>query len=171
MKIMSTRIVLTFAFVVLIQTESFSQYLKNESSIPNNLFYIEALGNGLYGSINFERRFTRIPEVSIRAGIGAYSENLFYLTFPLSIQYIKNLSEESFIEIGTGYTWADSNADDLFRGDFSSKDSNLHNLFFSVGYRKHFGDSWLWKANITPLITNNRDVTQPWFGVSIGKLF
>ena len=147
-----------------------------ESQEPNgkklkNTVFVEALGNGLFGSINYERQLTKEPGLSLRAGIGFYTENEFYLTIPTSIQYLISLNNSNFIETGVGYTWADAGTDDIFNNENVTNSDNLNNLFLSVGYRKHFGKDWMWKANFTPLITNNKDVTLPWIGVSIGKRF
>mgnify|MGYP006185279331 CR=1 FL=1 len=144
---------------------------KSNSGNLKNTVFVEALGNGLFGSINYERQLTKEPGLSLRAGIGFYTENEFYLTIPTSIQYLISLRNNNFIETGVGYTWADAGADDIFNDDESNNSDNLNNLFLSIGYRKHFGNDWMWKANFTPLITNNKDVTLPWIGISIGKRF
>lgn len=142
----------------------------NSGNLKNTVF-VEALGNGLFGSINYERQLTKEPGLSLRVGVGFYTEDDFYLTIPTSLQYLISLKNNNFIETGVGYTWADAGADDIFNDDVSNNGDNLNNLFLSVGYRKHFGKDWMWKANFTPLITNNKDVTLPWIGISIGKRF
>ncbi len=142
-----------------------------ENKNLRNTVFVEALGNGLLGSVNYERQITREPGLSLRAGIGFYTEHDFYLTLPFSIQCLIDLKRKNYIEAGIGYTWADAGADDIFNNNKISNSDNLNNLFISVGYRKHFGKDWMWKANFTPLITNNKDVTLPWVGISIGKRF
>lgn len=82
-----------------------------------------------------------------------------------------DLKRNNLIETGIGYTWADAGADDIFNNESVKNSDNLNNLFLSVGYKKHFGKDWMWKVNFTLLITNNKDVTLPWIGVSIGKRF
>jgi hypothetical protein len=144
---------------------------KSNSGNLKNTVFVEALGNGLFGSINYERQLTKEPGLSLRAGIGFYTEYNFYLTLPFSIQYLIDLNRNNFIETGIGYTWADAGADDIFNNESVKNYDNLNNLFLSVGYKKHFGKDWMWKANFTPLITNNKEVTLPWIGVSIGKRF
>ena len=144
---------------------------KSNSGNLKNTVFVEALENGLFGSINYERQLTKEPGLSLRAGIGFYTEYNFYLTLPFSIQYLIDLNRNNFIETGIGYTWADAGADDIFNNESVKNYDNLNNLFLSVGYKKHFGKDWMWKANFTPLITNNKEVTLPWIGVSIGKRF
>jgi len=160
--------ILSFLLLTCISTYG-QQESKNLSKL-RNIVFVEALGNGLFGSINYERQLTSGPGLSIRLGIGFYTENAFYLTLPISVQYLIDLKKDNFIEAGIGYTWADAGADDLFNDNITDSD-NLNNLFLSVGYRKHFGKDWMWKASFTPLLTNNKDVTLPWVGLSIGKRF
>lgn len=150
---------------------AFGQENNNKNKNLKNTVFVEALGNGLFGSINYERQLTKEPGLSLRAGIGFYTEYDFYLTLPFSIQYLIDLNRNNFIETGIGYTWADAGADDIFNNESVKNSDNLNNLFLSVGYKKHFGKDWMWKANFTPLITNNKEVTLPWIGVSIGKRF
>jgi hypothetical protein len=72
-------IITFFSFTLLVCTKTFGQ--------QNNLF-IEAGGNGLFGSVNYERMITKEPGLSLRAGIGIYTEKAFYLTLPVGINYL-----------------------------------------------------------------------------------
>ena len=170
MKIMKRISIILMIFEMLLGVIAFGQENNNKKNLKNTVF-VEALGNGLFGSINYERQLTKEPGLSLRAGIGFYTEYDFYLTLPFSIQYLIDLNRNNFIETGIGYTWADAGADDIFNNESVKNSDNLNNLFLSVGYKKHFGKDWMWKANFTPLITNNKEVTLPWIGVSIGKRF
>ena len=170
MKIMKRISIILMIFEMLLGVIAFGQENNNKKNLKNTGF-VEALGNGLFGSINYERQLTKEPGLSLRAGIGFYTEYDFYLTLPFSIQYLIDLNRNNFIETGIGYTWADAGADDIFNNESVKNSDNLNNLFLSVGYKKHFGKDWMWKANFTPLITNNKEVTLPWIGVSIGKRF
>lgn len=158
-------------FLLLTCISIYAQQVNKDLPKLRNAVFVEALGNGLFGSINYERQLTNQPGLNIRLGIGFYTEDEFYMTFPISVQYLIDLKKDNFIEAGIGYTWADAGADDLFNDNNITDNDNLNNLFLSVGYRKHFGKDWMWKANFTPLITNNKDVTLPWVGLSIGKRF
>mgnify|MGYP002638066453 FL=1 len=170
MKIKKKISIILMIFEMLLGVIAFGQENNNKKNLKNTVF-VEALGNGLFGSINYERQLTKEPGLSLRAGIGFYTEYDFYLTLPFSIQYLIDLNRNNFIETGIGYTWADAGADDIFNNESVKNSDNLNNLFLSVGYKKHFGKDWMWKANFTPLITNNKEVTLPWIGVSIGKRF
>lgn len=171
MKIKKKISIILMTFQMLLGVIAFGQENNNKNKNLKNTVFVEALGNGLFGSINYERQLTKEPGLSLRAGIGFYTEYDFYLTLPFSIQYLIDLNRNNFIETGIGYTWADAGADDIFNNESVKNYDNLNNLFLSVGYKKHFGKDWMWKANFTPLITNNKEVTLPWIGVSIGKRF
>tara|TARA_B100000780_G_C21095509_1_gene441808 strand:- start:957 stop:1472 length:516 start_codon:yes stop_codon:yes gene_type:complete len=171
MKIKKRISIILMTFQMLLGVIAFGQENNNKNKNLKNTVFVEALGNGLFGSINYERQLTKEPGLSLRAGIGFYTEYDFYLTLPFSIQYLIDLNRNNFIETGIGYTWVDAGADDIFNNESVKNSDNLNNLFLSVGYKKHFGKDWMWKANFTPLITNNKEVTLPWIGVSIGKRF
>lgn len=159
-------------FLVLIGTSAFGQEVNNQTERLRNTFFVEALGNGMLGSVNYERRLFKKPNLTARIGIGFHAESNIYLSTPVSIQYLIDLKRSSFIETGVGYTWAQYGADDCFYCDGSDNTENYHNLFLSIGYRKHFGRDWMWKANFTPLIVNNHGENfRPWIGVSFGKQF
>lgn len=160
------------ACLVFLSTSVFGQDVTNNSqNLPNTLF-IEALGNGMFGSVNYERRLFKKPYLTARLGIGFHAESNIYFSAPGSIQYLVDLKKSRFVEAGVGYTWAQFGADDCYYCDGSDNTDDYSNLFLSVGYRKHFGRNWMWKANFSPLIVNNHgEKFRPWIGFSFGKQF
>jgi hypothetical protein len=159
-------------FLISLSLTAFAQQEKSGTNSLKNTVYIEALGNGMLGSLNYERQLLRNPYLTGRLGIGFYLESNFYLSIPVSLHYLIELRNNNFIESGIGFTWAQYGADDCLNCDGSDNTDDYRNLFFSIGYRKHFGNNWMWKANFTPLITNNHGANfEPWFGLAIGKQF
>src|SRR5688572_2451148 len=77
------------AFTLCIVTLSFGQ-----STFKKNDIYLEAGGNGLLSSVNYERQLTKQPGLGARIGMGFYSENAFYLTIPVGINYLFKLKSE-----------------------------------------------------------------------------
>jgi hypothetical protein len=140
-----------------------------QSSFKKNDIYLEAGGNGIFGSINYERQLTKEPGLGARIGIGFYSESAFFLTIPVGINYLFKLKgEKSFIDAGLGITW--TRIDGKLFGD--SKDSNgdhFTNVIPSIGYRRHAANNLMWRISLTPVINNDGFV--PWLGASIGKRF
>lgn len=134
-----------------------------------NDIYFEAGGNGLFGSVNYERQLTREPGLGARIGLGFYTEYGFYLTIPAGFNYLfKTRKPGSFIEAGLGVTWTRMNGQ-IFKDDAYSKDDHWVNFIPSIGYRKHTGNDLMWRINLTPIA--NRYTLVPWLGISLGKRF
>ncbi len=152
--------ILTFSAI----TVSFGQ-----SIFKKNVMYLEAGGNGLFSSINYERQLTTEPGLGARVGIGFYSENALYLTIPVGINYLFKLkNEHAFIEAGIGATWARRNGE-LFHTSKKFEDEHFVNFIPSIGYRKHTVNNVMWRISATPVANNNG--LFPWIGASIGKRF
>lgn len=90
-------------FILIIITTLFVTFLSGQAIFNQNAFYVEAGGNGLFASANYERQLAKLPGAGIRIGVGFYSENAFYLTIPIGIDYLFKLkSDRSFIDAGLG---------------------------------------------------------------------
>lgn len=136
-------------------------------SLQQNNIYLEAGGNGLFGSINYERQFTKQPGFGVRIGIGFYTDAGFYLTIPVGIDYLFKLkNNRSFIDAGMGATWARENGH-LFNSN--SKGDNFVNFIPSIGYRRHTLKNVMWRISAAPVA--NKYGLVPWIGLSLGKLF
>ncbi len=152
--------ILTWSFITL----SFGQ-----SSFKKNDIYLEAGGNGLFGSVNYERQLTKEPGLGARVGIGFYSEKAFYLTIPVGINYLFKLNNDhSFLDVGLGATWTRKNGE-LFSNNKFSNEDHFVNFMPGIGYRKHTVNNVMWRISLTPLA--NKFTFVPWLGVSIGKRF
>lgn len=159
--------------VCLLSTSAtFAQEIDQKSQDLRNTVFLEAFGNGLLGSINYERQLIKKPYLITRVGVGFYTESSIYLTIPVSFHYLIALNQNGFLETGIGATWAEYSADDRCSCDIDSNTDDYINVFLSLGYRKHFGRQWMWKINFSPIITNNHDINfTPWLGIAIGKRF
>ena len=146
-----------------------SKLLLSQSTFKRNDLYLEAGGNGLFASVNYERQLTKEAGVGFRVGVGFYTENAFYLTIPVGINYLFPLkNRSSFIDAGLGVTWARIDGK-LFASDKYSNGEHFVNFIPSIGYRKHTIKDLMWRVSITPVINN--DAFTPWLGISIGKRF
>ncbi|MES2373120.1 MAG: hypothetical protein V4557_11115 [Bacteroidota bacterium] len=140
-----------------------------QSSFLKNDLYLEAGGNGLFASANYERQLTKQPGLGIRFGVGFYSESAFYLTIPAGINYLFPLTNnQSFIDAGLGLTWTQFNGN-VFSSPKNAIGESFVNFVPSVGYRKHTAKNLMWRISITPIVNEYGFV--PWFGISIGKRF
>jgi hypothetical protein len=154
-----------------------------------NTIYAELFGNGIFGSINYERQITSKPIIFARVGVGLWS-NLGILgssnsgyTIPTSVNYLLDLSNNNFFDFGIGSTFVRSN--------FVSNNAPkfVAYLFTSIGYRRHFGNNLFFGFHITPYVNNLTDNsyklgnetifinqefdfnTTQWFGIRFGKRF
>jgi hypothetical protein len=153
-------IITFFSFTLLVCTKTFGQ--------QNNLF-IEAGGNGLFGSVNYERMITKEPGLSLRAGIGIYTEKAFYLTLPVGINYLFPLKKAgTYLDAGLGITWAQIDGK-IFKDEGNANGDHFTNFIPSFGYRKHVGEHTMWRASITPVF--NKMASNPWIGFSVGRRF
>ncbi len=151
-----------FAFFAI--TFSFGQ-----TSFKKNDIYLEAGGNALFGSINYERQLTKQPGLGARIGIGFYAEYAFYLTIPVGINYLFKLkNNKSFIDAGLGATWTRIDGK-LFGDSKNSNGDHFVNFIPSIGYRRHTAKDMMWRISLTPVA--NKFGLVPWLGLSIGKRF
>lgn len=140
-----------------------------QTAFHKNDIYLEAGGNGLFGSVNYERQLTKEPGLGARFGIGFYTENAFYLTIPVGINYLFILkNKKSFIDAGLGVTWTRS--EETFVGSNRHyKGDDFTNFIPSIGYRRHTKRNVMWRVSLTPVA--NKYTFVPWLGASIGKRF
>ncbi|RYE35757.1 MAG: hypothetical protein EOP42_05800 [Sphingobacteriaceae bacterium] len=139
-----------------------------QNQFKKNTIYAEAGGNGLFGSINYERQLAKEPGFGLRAGVGFYTENAFYLTIPLGINYLFKLNNnQSFIDGGLGVTFARVNSN--LSSNYYSRGVGFNSFIPSIGYRKQTTKNLMFRFSLTPVINNYGFV--PWAGVSFGKSF
>ena len=122
------------------------------NNLRRNSFYIEALGNGLFASINYDR-YNPIGKKAgfvFRCGIIAVPM-LFVILGEANLLF--GGSRNKF-EFGIGGTY-------LMEGGFSGTIISLR-----AGYRYHGGRGLL--IRVAPMIMSNKYITEPWIGISIG---
>jgi hypothetical protein len=152
------------AIALFVVTISFGQ-----GSFKKNDIYLEAGGNGLFGSVNYEHQFTKQPGLGARIGVGFYTENAFYLTIPVGINYLFKLkTDKSFIDAGIGATWTRIDGK-LFGDSKNSSGDHFVNFIPSIGYRRHTAKDMMWRISLTPAA--NKYGLVAWLGASIGKRF
>lgn len=162
-----SRVVAVAAFLLLMTMSSFAQ---SSSSLKNDI-YVEAGGNGLFGSVNYERQLSKTPGVSLRVGVGFYTENRFFLTLPAAVHFLIPLKKpNSFIDASAGVTWARANGQ-VFKSDEAVADEHFVCLIPSVGYRRHVKNDWMWRVSLTPTFNITNDAFIPWVGFAVGKRF
>ena len=140
-----------------------------QNNFKKNDIYLEAGGNGLLGSINYERQLTKQPGLGVRIGLGFYPAHALYLTIPVGINYLFQLkNDKSFIDAGLGVTWTRSEAT-LIGGNRHYAGDYFTNFIPSIGYRRHAANNIMWRVSVTPVA--NKYGFAPWLGASLGKRF
>jgi len=156
-------------FIAIFIVTFFVTYSSGQTIFKRNTVYIEAGGNGLFGSANYEWQLTKQPGLGIRIGVGFYSENAFYLTVPVGVDYLFSLkNSKSFIDAGLGATWTRINGN-LFGDSKNTNSDHFVNFVPSIGYRRQTNENLMWRISLTPIA--NKFGLVPWLGLSIGKRF
>ncbi len=139
-----------------------------QADFKKNDIYIEAGGNGLIYSLNYERQLLRKPGLGFRAGAG-WIPNLC-LAIPLGVNYLFNLKQNNFIEAGAGVTFFKSYMS--LKANSWLKDADV--VFTpSVGFRRHTTKNLLLRLTVLAAVLGNqrKKEVQPWVGLSVGKRF
>ena len=134
-----------------------------QNEFKKNDIYLEAGGNGLYGSINYERQLTKKAGPGFRIGLGIYWQYPNFLNLPLGFTYLFELkNKKSFIDAGLGITFTGIDEN-------SFKGVSLVNVVPGIGYRRHTSKNLMWRMSLTPVF--NKNGSSFWLGASIGKRF
>ena len=145
---------------------SFSQ------EIRKNEIFIEVLGNGLLGSVNYERQFGKKQGLGVRAGLGLYGIDS-HITIPVGVIYsIRLNSDYFFLDVGFGATY--TKTDGFFYAVTKLPDGYVRKKEFvylipSVGVRAYTTKNYVGRINITPFITESG--LMPSIGIGYGKRF
>ena len=166
-------------FILLLTTTVYGQ---------KNSIYLELLGNGYTGSINYERQLTQEHKLFVRAGIGFHSnlgileDTESYFTIPLSFHYLVDIKNNNYLDLGIGTTLVQSNLKGV------NAPNTILYLFTNIGFRRNFGNKLFWRIHVSPYVTNitrdydeiasmsfvsREEVSFPkvWLGLSFGKRF
>lgn len=145
---------------------SFSVLLATVASAqPKNYLYVEAGGTGLYSSVSYEHKFGKERQgLSLRAGIGFYTEDAAYLTIPVVLNYWVPLKKDNqYLNFGGGITLASINGENVFRNN----EDNLVSWTGLIGYQRYFKNKKNFlRFAFTPVI--NRYGFVPWVGIGAG---
>lgn len=173
--------------VLLILSFAFASFAQGQDDTRKNTIYAEALGNGLVGSVNYERQLTKKPGLNVRLGTGFYyaayddgysSRNKLVVTVPAGVNYLFRLKgDQSFVDAGLGLTWTRNSKEDIY--DHNRVEGFV--IFIpSVGYRRHTKAGYMYRISFTPLAGFTRTTydkddygfkPMPFVGISFGKRF
>nr|WP_288837616.1 hypothetical protein [uncultured Flavobacterium sp.] len=153
--------ILTIILSLTFLTPSFGQI-----NFRSNDVYLEVGGAGLFTSLNYERQFSNSPGLGIRAGIGMYSENSFFLSLPVGVNYLfRTKRKDSFIDASLNYTLAREEA--VLFNDKNGTLDHFSSFCPAIAYRRHAKNNLMWRISVTT-ISNNSGL-YPWVGFALGK--
>lgn len=140
-----------------------------------NAVYIEALGMGGYGSVNYERLlfYQKKMHLGLRLGIGTYRLRDFEMNFnpdltvPFSIHAYYGKTHH--IEIGAGQTFTSIVRASALDFAVERKSSLSSNFLLGYRYQKSSG-GLLFRLNYSPIVSSN-EAFKHWYGLSVGYAF
>lgn len=140
-----------------------------QTTFKRNDVYLQAGGNGLFGSVNYERQLAKEPGFGLRVGLGFLPQEGSDLIVPVGVNYLFEFKNDGgFFEAGLGATW--TSTPPILMGNSKGIEGNSFVSFVpSVGYRYHTSRNVMWRINLTPII--NKYSAFPWLGLSLGKRF
>ena len=178
-------LIITTSIILLSINSIFAQrkaYRHNPNKIKRvNSLFLEGGGNGVYGSVNFDRviNYNKFA-LSLRAGVGVYpsenvEDNALYPILPLEINTLWG-RKNHYIEGGIGMST-------MFLHPVRSEESFefLFLGFARIGYRLQKDNGLFLRIGFTPVLfdasinqpnSENRGFKFiPWAGISIGESF
>lgn len=147
--------------ISIIVAQEISQSVIQDSVLEKKFIFIEAGGNGILLSINYERLI--FNKIGLRTGIGTLA--LYGLTIPAMINYYFGSNRQLELGIGIVYT------------DYFPKESEfIHNGEFligtTVGYKfQKENSNIILRFSFTPFYSTSEDKVLPFGGISLGCAF
>lgn len=162
-----SKFVLLFTFIVCCSIAN------AQNTFKRNEIFLELMGNGLLGSINYERQFGEKPGLGFRAGLGIYGQQPGF-TVPVGLNYLINITKNSlFLDLGVGATYASNSDGTLYisvkrQFPYTPKTEFLY-VMPSLGLKIVTSANYVWRTNIGAIRT---DVgIFPYLGFGFGKRF
>ena len=157
----------------------FTFSVKSQDSLveknANQVFYLEVLGIGGYGSLNYENVVFRKNKVKIGLRIGLSTYHIIDFTNTFNPDIIIPFSVNGFygnkhnVEFGVGQTF--SSIVQLNSTDYSTDRENGFSTSFTLGYRyQKQNGGIIFRIAYTPIIDHNK-YYENWGGISIGYAF
>ena len=180
----------TLSFCTLFIISNVNLKAQSDSSIAKNTIFVEGFGNGIIGSVNYDRIiFIKKLKFSCRIGfvyLPTRNESLY--SIPFELNFLKG--RKNNIELGLGLTYAygfNSSSSEISQGsNFITKEEYSRAFYFvlkPIGYRFQKKDGGIFvKVNgliLYKAFELNKNYTQrknefilgPYFGLSLGYTF
>lgn len=153
-------------YIMFLWIASIVNYVYSQNyTFKKNTVYLEFLGSGVLGSVNYERQIFQKPGLGVRVGASVIFSEQKKLQLPVGVNYLIHLSKnKSYLDIGFNMSNAIS---------MKSSESFISPIIYSpaIGYRRHLAGDWMFRINYLIMIKSQKDLFMPWFGISFGKRF
>ncbi len=153
--------ILIILYLVLFQNKILANNLFPDDSYSKNVMFVEAGGNGLGFSLNYEGFYSR--KVGVRLGVGSLL--LYGLSFPVMLNYYVG-EDNNKLELGAGIVRFNGGADSIF-GDEAT---TLLGVTIGLRHQKQFRGVVV-RVSFTPLYNPEKDRLIPFGGLSVGFTF
>jgi len=160
---------LVFLFILFFNFNAFSTSIE---VVRKNKTYLEALGVGGFGSINYERKIFQINycKFNLRTGIGSFHlidfENKLNPDFVIPLGIHTHFFNYYQLEVGLGQTLSS-----IVVFDDGKSRNYQFNTYFHIGLFKEFSSIPLfYKIAYTPIIEANKRYKH-WGAISLGIKF
>lgn len=144
----------------------------SQEKVKKNELFLELGGNGLLGSVNYNRQLSNKPGFGVRVGLGLYGTDT-HVTVPVGLSYlIPVIKNHSFLDLGFGATYTQSNGDFYAspkRGQGYIPKKEYVYLIPSVGLRAYTTKNFVWRVNAQCFLTDTGVL--PFLGIGFGKRF
>ncbi len=151
-----------FVFLFFVSSRTIAQ-----TPIHPNHVYVELLGTGGFGSIQYERQLFKKTRLNLHGGLGAYYDIGTYFSGILGITYLADTKwQNRFIEFGFSMSATPSEVTYYSPNEIVE---GLNRYMPHIGFRWYTKKHWVWR--ISAMAVMDRDGTMPWTGFSVGKNF
>jgi hypothetical protein len=163
----------TFTVILLLLSVSTISFAQENTRERGRGVFVEILGNGLIGSINYDQRFDkRFDGLGFKGGISYFAFNgSSVAAFPFGLNYLLG-KDGKYFEMGLGATYlrfADSSNTFSVGNERTIGDGLAGNMIF--GYRREPVDGgFLFRASMTPIFGSGTFFPF-YFGISLGYAF
>ena len=166
--------ILSILIILILTATNFSFAKSTNNDFTKNCVYLELLGQGILGSINYEYRFAN----HWSGRVGFTKEGIFIPIgmdidikgAPLMINYLTGRGSHH-MEFGLGVFAAWVKGDDFWGIDVDTEEEFMPLYTATAGYRyQPRKNGFIYKLSITPFVNGNGNGTL-WAGLSIGYTF
>jgi hypothetical protein len=137
----------------------------------NNAAYLELGGNGLLGSINYERQFLKNAPLNFHIGAGTLGTNSS-LTIPFGLRYVLKLKNKNkFFDAGFGLTYTKADVRLYVIYEYRNGDPPVwkFNMLPNIGFRHCFKNNTMLRLSLVSVI--NQHGVIPYAGIAFGVRF